>query len=183
MAVEFEKRGELFRDSFNYLRKAQESFPNLTENHFGNLNGQMDILPKASGHKIPMLVTGNSRQSIEWIAQQADGWMYYPRNLYMQEHNIRQWRSAIPKTSTLDKPFMQPLYVDLQEDDDFLPQPIHLGLRIGANHLIDFFQHLKSIGVNHVGINLRFNSSNMAKTLEQIAKKVLPHFHLNSKNQ
>lgn len=182
MGIDFEKRGELFREAFHYIRRAQESFPISDSNHFGNMNGQMDILPKATGHKFPVLVTGHSRQSIDWIAENGDGWMYYPRNTYMQEYNIVEWRSLIPKQQKFDKPFMQPLYVDLQPNDDFLPQPIHLGFRIGANHLIEYFQHLKSIGVNHVAINLRLNSGKIEKTLEQFAKKVLPHFHANKNN-
>ena len=181
MGVDFEKRGGLFREAFGYIRQTQESFPVFTSSHFGVINGQIDVLPKATGSKIPMLVTGHSRQSVEWIAEHADGWMYYPRNLYMQQHNINQWRTSIPDTQNYDKPFMQPLYLDLQEDDDFLPQPIHLGLRVGAHHLIDYLGHLKSLGVNHVGINLRLNSGKIEKTLEELSKKVLPQFHTEKK--
>ncbi len=56
--------------------------------------------------------------------------------------------------------------------------PIHLGFRIGADYLVEYFAHLKDIGVNHIAINLRFNSGSIEKTLEKIAEKVLPHFHL-----
>ena len=72
---------------------------------------------------------------------------------------------------------MQPLYVDLQEDDDFKPQMIHLGFRIGINYLIEYFEHLKAVGVNHVLINLRFNTRKIEETLERLASKLLPHFH------
>ncbi len=177
MGIDFESRGELFRESFSYIRSAQEGFPVLKDNHFGDLNGQIDILPKAIGHKIPMLVTGHSRQSVDWIGEHADGWMYYPRNLYMQEHNIIDWRAATTKAQNSHKPFMQPLHIDLMKGDDFQPQHIHLGFRLGAKYLIEYLQHLKAIGVNHVGINLRFNSRGMEETLEQLAKEVLPHFH------
>ena len=43
--------------------------------------------------------------------------------------------------------------------------------------MFQYLQHLKEIGVNHVVLNLRFNTRNMEQTLEEIAKKVLPHFH------
>lgn len=177
MGIDFEKRGELFRESFAYIRKMQESFPSLQTNHYGQLNGDVDALPKAVGHKIPLLVTGHSRQSLQWIAENGDGWMYYPRNLYMQEHNISEWRKLVAETSEYDKPFMQSLYVDFQKDDDFQPQPIHLGFRVGSKYLIEFLNHLKNIGVNHVGINLRFNTRDMEETLEHFAKAILPHFH------
>jgi len=177
MGIDFEKRGELFRDAFNYIRKSQEPFPILKDNHFGNLDGQVDVLPKAVGHKIPMLVTGHSRQSLEWIAEHSDGWMYYPRNLYMQEYNLSQWKNATAKTQFPNKPFMQPLHIDLMSDDDFQPQPIHLGFRLGIKYLIEYLYRLKMVGVHHVGINLRFNSADIFKTLERLAKEVLPLFH------
>ncbi len=107
MGIDYEKRGELFREAFNYIRAAQDDFPVLETSNYGDLNGHADILPKSVGAKIPMLLTGHSRQSLNWIAEHADGWMYYPRNLYMQEHNIKEWRDLIPEIQGFYKPFMQ----------------------------------------------------------------------------
>jgi len=175
MHIEYENRGELFREAFSYIRNSQAHFPVVRENHFGKLQGHIDILPKATAHKIPMLITGYSQQSLEWNAEHGDGWMYYPRDLYQQQHTINQWRELIPQKYS--KPFMQPLYVDLQDNDDAKPQPIHLGFKIGAKYLVDYFNHLQDIGVNHVAVNLRFNAQSIEKTLERLAKQVLPHFH------
>ena len=183
MGISFEKRSELFRSAFSYIRKAQEDFPILENDDYGHLNGQVDILPKAFEHKIPMLVTGHSRQSLEWIAEHSDGWMYYPRNSYMQNYNITQWRELTMKITKSNKPFMQPLHIDLVTDDDFQPQPIHLGFRLGIKYLLEYLHHLKDLGVNHVGINLRFNTRNIEETLEQLTKEVLPHFHLEMKDK
>lgn len=183
MGVEFEKRSELFRDAFTYIRTAQESFPVLENNHFGTLGGQMDSLPKAVGPKIPMMVTGYSRQSLEWNAEHADGWMSYPRNTGEQLYAISHYRELVAKTSEYDKPFMQPLYVVLEEDEDAKPVPIQLGFRIGIKYLVEYLHQIQRIGVNHVGINLRFNSRNMEETLELLGEKVLPHFHTTEKEQ
>ncbi|MFK8008762.1 MAG: LLM class oxidoreductase [Saprospiraceae bacterium] len=183
MGIDYEKRGELFREAFAYIREAQNSFPTLATQYYGNLKGHIDILPKPTAHKIPMIITGSSRQSIEWNAAHGDGWMYYPRNLYQQQHTISQWRNLVLKNQEHDKPFMQSLYIDLQKDDDFSPQPIHLGFRIGTNYLNEYLHQLKEIGVNHVMLNLRFNSRNMEETLEELAKKVLPQFHLTEKEK
>ncbi len=178
MHIEFEKRGELFRDTFDYIRKAQEDFPVLKDNHHGHLKGQMDILPKAKGAKIPMLITGSSRQTMTWNAEHGDGWMYYPRPTMQQAYTIAEWRREIAKYHDFDKPFMQPLYVILEKDDDFKPQPIQLGFRIGANYLVEYLNQIQEIGVNHVAINLRFNLRSIETTLDDLAEKVLPHFHL-----
>jgi len=109
-------------------------------------------------------MTGYSRQSLEWNVENADGWMNYPRHLMQQQYTITQWRNLVIKTQEYDKPFMQPLYVILEKNDDFKPVPIQLGFRIG-------------IGVNHLVVNMRFNSWDMEETLEYLAGKVLPHFH------
>lgn len=175
MNFNHQKRGEAFRQSYEYIRKVQENYPVLKNNAFGELQGHIEVLPKATEHKIPMLITGFSQQSLEWNAEFGDGWMYYPRNLLQQQYTIKEWREMIPQNYS--KPFMQPLYIDLQEDDDFKPQPIHLGFKIGANYLVEYFQQLEEIGVNHVALNLRFNTHKIEDTLERLAEKVLPKFH------
>ena len=98
----------------------------------------------------------------------------------MQESYIKEFRTAIPQVQKVDKPFMQPLYVDLHSDNDFKPEHIHLGFRLGANYLISYLNELQKLGVNHVAINLRFNTGKIEKTLELLAQKVLPHFHTES---
>ena len=124
-----------------------------------------------------MLVTGSSRQSLEWNAANGDGWMNYPRNLYEQKMAISEWRDLIDQSSNnYSKPFMQPLYVVL-EKDDFKPEAIPLGFRIGVNYLLEYFHQIQDVGVNHVAVNLRFNSNNMDQTLETLANNILPHFH------
>jgi len=183
MGIDYEKRGALFRSAFTYMRKAQDSFPILEANPYGELKGHIDILPKPTTHKIPMLLTGYSRQSLVWNVEQADGWMSYPKNLQQQQYTIAEWRALVAQTQAYDKPFMQPLYVDLQEQDDFKPQLIHLGFRLGAKYLIEYLQQLKDIGVNHVALNLRFNARGIEKTLEHLAQAVLPHFQTSQKEK
>lgn len=179
MNVAHEERGELFREAYAYLRKVQEGFPILKENQYGTLNGAIDVLPKATGTKLPLLITGNSRQSPEWIAAHGDGWMYYPRNSRMLYEHIQEWRAKVRGNQVHQKPFLMPLYVDLQSDNDFRPQPIHLGIRTGIHYLVDYLRELQGIGVNHVALNLRFNAAPIEPILEKLAKELLPHFHIN----
>ena len=177
MGIDYENRGELFRESFKYIRNTQSDFPAFDTNNFGNLNGLIDMLPKPTGHKVPLLMTGSSRQTLEWNVENADGWMNYPRDLYTQNSTIRRYRELIHETQDFDKPFMNPMYIDLHENDNFKPQPIHLGFRLGVNYLIDYAEKLKGIGANHLALNLRFNTMNMDETLERISKNVFPEFH------
>lgn len=57
-----------------------------------------------------------------------------------KKQTIRQWRALVEETSDFEKPFMQPIYIDLHEDAIFKPEPIHLGFRLGINSL---FRYLK----------------------------------------
>ena len=177
MGLDHEQRGALFRAAFAYLRAAAKPFPEVAPTAYGQLTGQADVLPKPFGDKLPLLLTGYSQQSLEWNAAHGDGWMYYPRNSAQQQQLIQRYRQLIPRTQAYSKPFMQPLYIDLQPDKDFRPQPIHLGFRIGVHYLVDYLQQLADIGVNHVALNLRFNQASIPTTLEQLAQHVLPHFH------
>ena len=177
MGIDHSRRGDLFREAFDYMRQSQDPFPMITTTSYGRVTGNMDIMPKAYGHKLPLLITGSSRQSMEWNAEHGDGWMNYPRNLLHQQLTIAQWREVIKQYHSTDRPFMQPLYVVLHERNDFKPQPIQLGFRTGIDYLIDYIYQLRDIGVNHLALNLRFNTMDMKETLNIIAEKAFPLFH------
>jgi luciferase-type oxidoreductase len=172
---EISERAELFRDSFNYIRNLKKDFP-VINSRLGDVSGDMDLLPKPSGTKLPMLVTGFSGQNLEWIAANSDGWIYYPRNVRAQEMMTEQWRDMLQATGSADKPFAQSFYIDLVADKDASPLPIHLGYRLGREALLDILCDLHSIGVNHVVFNLKYGSRPAAEVLEEIGEFILPYF-------
>ncbi|MFK7806023.1 MAG: LLM class oxidoreductase [Anaerolineae bacterium] len=171
----FEERGLRFQDSFEYMRQMDESFPTF-ENSFGSPNGSLDMLPKPSGAKLPLLVTGSSRQDPNWIAQHSDGWIIYPQNGSIQARIIQDWRTRVAAAGRLPQPVMQPLHVDLVDTDDARPEPIHLGFRSGKNSLLAYLKTLEEVGINHVGINLRFNQADIETTMKRLADEILPEF-------
>ena len=74
-------RGELFRDAFDYAAALlTRRFPVHVSAHYGRLEGGGDLVPKPLSPRLPFLVTGQSRQPLEWIAERSDGWLTYPRN-------------------------------------------------------------------------------------------------------
>ena len=176
MNINHENRGELFQESFKYIRASSKSYPKLNTTNYGNLDGSIDLIPKPYGKKIPMLLTGSSQQSLEWNATNSDGWINYPMGNYKQEMTIKEWRELVEKERNYSKPYMQSLFIDLHSDDNFQPQPIPLGFRIGVNHLISYLNLMQDIGVNHIALVLRFNTNDVINTLKNISKKVLPHF-------
>lgn len=72
---------------------------------------------------------------------------------------------------------LQPLYIDLSDNADETPTPIHLGVRASYRWLLSYLQQLEEIGVNHVALNLRFNRAPIDETLERLARNVLPNFN------
>jgi luciferase-type oxidoreductase len=134
----------------------QEDSP-VFENTYGSPYGGMDMLPKPASGKLPLLITGGSQQDPDWIAQNGEGWITYPRNIAAQAKIIGDWRARVKAGGGPAKPAVQSLYVDLADDPETPPQPIHLGFRLGAQHLQAYLKSLEEIGVNHVALNLRFN--------------------------
>lgn len=174
--VAFAERGERFRDSFAYIRQMANDAPAF-ENRFGRPHGGIDMLPKPAGSRLPMLITGGSQQTPQWIAEHGDGWMIYPRQIALQKQIIADWRARQLAAGRQPQPVMQPLYFDLAPSADAAPQPIHLGFRAGSNHLVAYLNALQSAGVNHVALNLRFNTTDIESTLERLANDVLGIFH------
>lgn len=175
MNLPFDDRGTAFRESFDYIRAVAGDRP-VAANGFGQLSGDIDLLPKPVAGRLPLLVTGSSRQAPDWIACHGDGWMTYPRPLEAQAQVLADWRARVAAASDHAKPVLQPLYVDLTEDPDDAPRPIHLGFRSGVHALTGYLRQLERIGVNHVALNLRFNHAEIAPTLERLAETVLPEF-------
>jgi len=73
------------------------------------------------------------------------------------------------------KPYAQSLYIDLVDNPVSSPTPIHLGYRLGRDCLIELFQYLRDIGVNHVGLNLKYGERPAAERLEEVGQEVLPY--------
>lgn len=171
----YTERGERFRESVDYIRRVGQSTPAF-ENGFGRVDGGMDMLPKPTSGQLPLLITGSSRQAPDWIARNGDGWMTYPRNLTVQAKIMGDWRAQVESMGLPDKPVMQPLYIDLANDPDTPPQPIHLGFRLGINPLRAYLKSLEELGMNHVALNLRFNQAGIETTLKRLADDILPEF-------
>lgn len=175
LGLPFETRGAQFRNSFDYIRQMNENTP-VFNNPLGTVGEGMDMLPKPHAGKLPLLITGGSQQDPDWVAQNGDGWMIYPRNTALQARIIRDWRERVKAMGEPNKPVLQPLYIDFAEDPETLPHPIHLGFRMGARYLRDYLASLEEIGVNHVALNLRFNQADIETTLKRLANDVLPDF-------
>jgi len=168
-------KGELFRDSFNYLKTLQDPFPVLRGSAYGQLDGTLDLVPK-SDTKTPLFVTGHSGQNLDWIAKNADGWLYYPRDFNFLKKSMQDWKDSLARVQQPWKPYMQSLYVDLLEDKKALPKPIHLGFQSGSEFLLSYLKNLENHGVNHVILNLKYGSRPAEVVVEEMGDYLTPHF-------
>lgn len=171
--MSFEDRGDRFRECYAYIRRMATDRPAFSNQH-GQLNGGIDMLPKPTVGRVPMLITGGSRQNPQWIAENGDGWITYPRNVQTQQQIIDGWRGRMQQAGIADKPVSQSLYIDLTGNPDDEPRPIHLGFRSGTKALLTYLKSLQTIGVNHVAINLRFNQADIEQTLQRLADEIMP---------
>ncbi len=172
--VDLNQRDVLFRENLSVIRTAlMEEFPRV-QSSYGVMTGTADLVPKPVS-RLPILITGSSRQSFEWIAEHADGWITYPRDLARQTELVAKWRAAVEVVSPgMFKPFVQSLYVDLANEPAEPPRPIHLGFRAGRNFMIGFLDELAGAGVNHVILNLKYGRRPAGEVLEEIGREVVP---------
>ena len=176
LGMGFAERGERFRDSVEYIRAMAQDYPRLTTAQ-GDLSGGMDMLPKPAAGRLPLLITGGSQQSPDWVARNGDGWMTYPRDAASQGRVIADYRRRIAEAGLPDKPVMQSLYIDLVDRPDTPPSAIHLGFRSGTDFLRRYLEEIRDLGINHVALNLRFNGADIEDTMHRLANDLLPDFH------
>ena len=171
--VDSNDRAELFRESLTVMKKVwKESYPRIQTERVGMTEG--DIIPKPVLADIPVLGTGYSSQTTEWLAEHMDGWMFYAQEVNRQRETIKLWRRSTGKF----KPFIQPLVINLSENSSAAPNPIPIkvGFRSGHKFLIDYLYALQNIGVNHVILGLKTDNRPVEDVIQEIGEYVLPHF-------
>jgi len=151
--AELDQRAEVFRRHWPALRAAlAPAVDPLRASHLEAVGHP--VLPPPD-HRIPMLVVGSARQSLQWIAQHADGWATYHRDTGQQQGRIGLWQQAQhQRLGSVQLPFVQSAQLDLLEDDHAPAEPLPLGLRGGSRAVLAYLQQLHMMGAGHVILNL-----------------------------
>ena len=169
--TEIEDKGELFRESIEVMKQLwREEFPKIQTERVNLTEG--DVVPKPEISDIPVFGTGYSGQTLEWLAENTDGWLFYPQDLAGQKKLINQWRAAVGSF----KPFAMPLAVDLSERPGETAKPLPVGFRAGRHFLIDYLNAYQEAGVNHVMIALKQNSRPAEEVIQELGEYVVPKF-------
>jgi Luciferase-like monooxygenase len=169
---DLEGRAATFRERWTLLRAALS--PEADERTAVlQATGGFDVL-SAPAARIPMLVVGTARQSLQWIARAAEGWATYHREEAAQEGRIGLWQQALAQRGGPCKPFVQSMLLDLQADPQAPAEPLPLGLKVGRDGLRDYLLRVHAQGVAHVMFNLVDNGRPMDAVLREIGEQVLP---------
>ncbi|NGM70181.1 TIGR03571 family LLM class oxidoreductase [Natronolimnobius sp. AArcel1] len=164
--LEKAERGEAFRERFEAIRTMwREDAPSL-EGEWGSLTGELSVVPEPTTETIPMLPTGNARQSREWIAEHGDGWLFYHLPERTLADYLFDWREKAG-----DKPYAMAVRVELAEDPTAQPEQLHLGYRAGVEWFQDYFRQLADYGVDHVIVGIGNDDSEAA--LSRFADEII----------
>ncbi len=174
-------RGDRFAETVAYFRQLMRGGRLDIRSSLGEMRN-VELLPKPVFGSIPLIVTGSSRQSLEWVGRHADGWLTYPGPTYTSAgpqrlaEKIRAWRALIPDGGF--RPHMTNEWIELVDDPDYPRTPMNGGfiLKTGRKGLIDLLQEWKAAGVNHAALGIQFSSRPAVEIIQELAEEVLPLF-------
>lgn len=179
LGIDFESRGERYRDAFSVFRTlTEESFPSFQSSRFGGSAGTLDLVPKAPFGRVPAIAVGQAQQSIEWLAHNLDGFLSVAPNPEQLVDLGEEWRKQVRVAAGANayKPLGLGGYLDLSDDPDVPFRRIPGGFRAGRNGLRDYLEFAQSAGVSHVALNPKVSRQPYAEILDELAEYVLPHF-------
>ncbi|MGP6173403.1 hypothetical protein [Corynebacterium sp. A21] len=130
---------------------------------------QGDVIPKPRHTGVPILGTGHSGQSVEWLAKNTDVWLFYPQELRAQHSRIQQWHHHAGEF----KPFAQSLTLDLRDNPTEDPHPIHGGFASGRDFLITYLHAAREVGINSITLFLKYGSRPAAEVIEELGEHVV----------
>jgi luciferase-type oxidoreductase len=147
------RRADLFRERWTLVRAALSPVADERKVLLEATGGH-DIFSVPAA-RVPMMVVGSARQSLQWIATHADAWATYHREEVRQAGRMGLWRSALAeRDQDPAKPFVQSLHLQLLENPDAPAEAIELGLRTGRKALVGYLRRLEEGGVAHVLFHL-----------------------------
>jgi luciferase-type oxidoreductase len=175
--VDFASRVERYQEAVALIKTlTSASFPRLKTKHFGQLRGDIDLVPKPAAPRIPMIAIGRAGQSLEWLAQNVDAWIWHGDAQRMPDI-VPHWREVTAARGFV--PFGYGAMFDLDVNPD---APLQTGrvLRGGRHALKDFFARQREAGINHVALNLKPTRRPALDIIAELQEHILPEFAVGS---
>lgn len=172
--IPHEERTSRYREMASMLRiLMSQSYPNYQSKHYGNLRGDLDLIPKPPFTNLPLLAIGRAGQSLDWIAENLDGWIWHGVDAKRMVDIVPKWREHTACFGF--KPYGYGTFFDLDTNPD---APLQTGriLRGGRHALLDLLATQREAGVNHVALNLKPTRRDALDLLDEMAKYIIPEF-------
>ena len=177
--IDFETRGERFRDAYSVYRNVSENtFPRFASPRFGQSAGLLDMLPKPPYGRTPAIAVGRAQQTLAWIAENMDGYLGFAPEPDQLDGFGKEWRESVQLAAggSAFKPvaFGGFLYLHPKPHQPF--KRIKGGFLIGSRALRDFLEQARDAGVNHVALNPKVTPRTYGEILDELGSIVLPAF-------
>lgn len=172
---DLDNRPDRYRDAIDVIRAATEqSFARHASRHYGTLDGTIDLVPKPVGPRLPILAIGRAGQTLEWLGENTDGWIWHLSDPQRLPDVLTRWRAATAGGAY--KPYGYGAMFDLLADPDAPLAYAAGGIRSGRNALIKLWKRQRDEGVAHVALNPKPSRRPFADVADELATHVLPHF-------
>lgn len=176
MDIKYESRAERFTSHFEVINEAWKTNSKLNQLYTGLPEG-IEVYPKPQS-EIPWIIAGRAQQSLDWIAQNMQGWFNYPREVEETRELAIHWKNALYDNNQASKPYITAFHLNLLKDPDASFKPHRFGGAVGINHFTELMKQYEEAGVNHMVLHLRKSETPVDKAMQLIAEKVLSHFTL-----
>lgn len=173
LGLDFERRGETFRQSLAYMRDAWKNGGLPIGD--GRIALDLDLLPKPQQSWLPTIVAGNAQQSDEWIGANMDGRFVYPGDPGRMAAQAAEYRRLRRNAGGERGAFISAFHLDLAENPDEGQTLRRFGARLGRKALLDHLEGLRGAGVDHLAVLLRPSRRALPEVLDELASEVLPH--------
>lgn len=173
-ASNYENRAERYREARGIIRSlTEERFPSYTSEYYGTLNGSLDLIPKPVVNHIPTIAIGRAGQTVEWIGENMDGWIWHGEPARHISLRIKHWNEA---TNGIYKPYGYAHFFDLSENPDtpvtFAPNY----LAGGRKALIDFWNQQQKDGLSHAVLNPKPTLRPADEMIQEFGEYIVPQF-------
>ncbi|MGY6163965.1 TIGR03571 family LLM class oxidoreductase [Paraburkholderia strydomiana] len=177
--IDFETRGERFREAFRVYRNVSErAFPRFTSPHFGQSAGSLNMLPKPPYGRTPAIAVGRSQQTLSWVAENMDGFLGFVPDPEDLGGFAKDWQDVVQQTSGGDtfKPLAFGGFLYLHPKPNHPFKRIKGGFAIGSRALRHFLEQARDVEVNHVALNPKVTPRPYTEILEELGSIVLTVF-------
>lgn len=172
--IDFESRAERFRDALAVVRAATEqTWPVHASRFYGHMNGTLELVPKPSATRLPIVIIGHAGQTTDWTAKNSDGILSYIAHPQRIPEIISQWRNACGPD--VFKPYGYGTLFELDRDPTFPVQPGRV-LRAGRNALRELWLRQQEQGVSHVALHFKPQRRPAEEVIDELGEHLLPLF-------